>query len=132
MNGVMSASDSAGSSHRAAVETLSARVIWPSGAALAGTAASTASAARRTRSDVKRLRGRRLIGTYGNGPERCGCTSGVQRRPVVDVLEAQRPAEQPLLERAPDRPLHGVAHGAEAEGVWIVAEDGGLFFEVLP
>src|SRR5213593_2222321 len=52
MNGVMSASDSAGSNHRAAVETLSTRVIWPSGPAPAGAAANMV---RRTRSDMKSL-----------------------------------------------------------------------------
>src|SRR5437870_4826913 len=57
--------------------------------------------------------------------------SRVQRGPIVDVLEPQRPAQEPLLLRAANRALHRLAHRPQADGIWIVSEDRGLLLEVL-
>src|SRR6266446_10504342 len=57
--------------------------------------------------------------------------SGGERRPVVNVLEPQRPTEQPLLQGAPDRAFDILSHGPKADGIRIVSEDGRLLLKVL-
>src|SRR3989441_11363109 len=58
-------------------------------------------------------------------------SSGVQRRPVVDVLEPQRSAEQPLLQGTTDRAFDSLPHGSQTDGIRIVSEDRRLLLKVL-
>ena len=57
-------------------------------------------------------------------------SSGVQRCPIVDVLEPQRPAKQPLLQGAPDRALDILPHCTQTDGIRIVSEDRRLLLKV--
>src|SRR2546422_5428111 len=101
MNGVMRASDSEGSNHRAAVEMLSTKVIWPSGPALAGTADKTV---RRMRSDISLLYSRTCTSRIAVSPQR--------------IVGTRFPSDESIWARRHDREGR-MAHrrvGADAKG----------------
>ena len=51
--------------------------------------------------------------------------------PVVNILEPQRPAKQPLLQRTLDGALDILPNRTKADGIRIVTEDGRLLLDQL-